>query len=144
MNKVKKSPTSALADAHRALLKDLADLERLAEPAVALEAAGAGARLEALREHLGKHFRFEEQSGYMQAVLARAPHYERRVQRLREEHDELWNELAALIIQAGGLPARDEEFRQAVRAWVEHVRDHEARENVLVEDTFNTEVAAGD
>jgi hypothetical protein len=144
MNKVKKSPAAALAEAHRALLKDLDDLERFAELSVPAEPAKVCGRLKALCAHLGKHFRFEEQSGYMQTVLARAPHLERRVQRLRQEHDELWGSLATLITQAGELPAGGDEFRQALRAWVEQVRDHETRENVLVEDTFNTEVAAGD
>jgi hypothetical protein len=144
MNTAKKSPAPGLAEAHRALLKDLADLERISEAAVPTEPAKVCARLKALSTHLGKHFRFEEESGYMQAVLARAPHLERRVLRLRLEHDELWSTLATLITQVGQLPPGGDDFRQALRAWVEHVRDHETRENVLVEDAFNTEVAASD
>jgi hemerythrin-like domain-containing protein len=144
MIKLKLSPAAALAEAHRALLGDLAGVEDLARPGTEVEPAEVRRRLETLRGHLGKHFRFEEESGYMQAVLARAPHQERRVRRLREEHNEMWTALADLVRQATTLPALTDEFRQELRAWVERARDHEERENLLVEDTFNTEVAAGD
>lgn len=127
------SPATALAEAHGALLDDVAELERLVERSVQTEPAEVRRRLEILRGHLGKHFRFEEENGYMQAVLARAPHKERRVRQLREEHDVLWQSLAGLVWNSAELPARAEEFRQALREWVGQVRDHEERENLLVE-----------
>jgi hypothetical protein len=144
MNKIKVSPAAALAEAHRALSHELNNLGEVARPDSGATPAAVLARLQALRGHLGKHFRFEEESGYMQAVLARAPQQERRVRRLREEHDELWQALAALVQQAAAATALGEEFRQALADWAARLRDHERRENVLVEDTFNVEVSAAD
>jgi hypothetical protein len=100
--------------------------------------------LAGVRAHLEDHFRFEEEGGYMQAVLARAPHLERRVNHLRGEHDELLGSLAALAEEADATPALDEEGRQRVRKWIERVRDHESRENLLVEEAFNRDLAAED
>ena len=66
------------------------------------------------------------------------------MQKLREEHDELWQALAALVAQAKEAPALGENFRRALRVWIEQIQDHEKRENLLVEKTFNTDVAAED
>jgi Hemerythrin HHE cation binding domain len=143
MSKVKTSPAAALAEAHHVLLKDLADLEHFVQPAAPIEPVDIHSRLDSLRGHLGRHFRFEEQNGYMQAVLTRAPHQERRVRMLREQHDELWHSLTDLLRRAA-VKAVGEEFRHDLRAWIERVRYHETQENLLVEDTFNIEVTASD
>jgi len=144
MSKVKTSPATALVEALHALLKDIDALEPYLKPGASFARDDIVQRLETLRGDLGKHFRFEEQNGYMQAVLTRAPQQERVVQRLREEHDELWQSLTALLAQAKEAPALGETFRRALRVWIEQVHDHEKRENLLVEDTFNTDVAAED
>ena len=80
----------------------------------------------------------------MQAVLTRAPHLERTVNHLRGEHDELRRSLAALAKEAGGAQGPGADFREKVRHWIQRVRDHEARENLLVEDAFNRDLAAED
>src|SRR5262249_38925451 len=144
MNKVKTSPATALLEAHHALLKDIAALEPFLQSNAPAPPDEVLRRLETLRGDLGKHFRFEEQNGYMQEVLAQAPQHERRVESLREEHDKLWQALAALLRQAKDAPALGEDFRQKVRGWIDQMRDHERRENLLVEEAFNTDVPAED
>jgi hypothetical protein len=144
MNQTNASLAVALAKAHRALLEDLRDLERGTRPSSAAGPKEVSARLEGLRTHLEDYFRFEEQNGYMQAVLARAPHMERTVNHLRGEHDELRRALAALAEEAGGAQALGADFREKMRQWIKRVRDHEARENLLVEDAFNRDLAAED
>jgi hypothetical protein len=144
MNRTDGAVAAALAEAHRALLTDLRELERSAQPPSAAGADEVSARLGGLRTHLEDHFRFEEHNGYMQAVLARAPHLERAVNQLRGEHGELRRSLVALAEEAGGARALGADFRQKVRKWIERVRDHEMRENVLVAEAFHRDVAAED
>src|SRR5262249_28293182 len=126
-----KKTNASLAEAHRALLADLRDLERCAQPSSPVEPTEVSARLGRLRDHLEDHFRFEEEDGYMQAVLERAPQLGRTVNQLCGEHDELRRSLAALADEARGMRALDEDFRRKVRQWIERVRSHEARENLL-------------
>jgi len=143
MSTMTTSPATALAEVHQSLLKDLTDLESLVQSSARGALAGVLDRLQTLRADLAKHFRFEEENGYMQAVLLRAPQQERQVHRLREEHDELWQGLVALMWQAREPPLEDD-FRQGLQTWIGRVRDHERRENLLVEEAFNTDVAAED
>jgi hypothetical protein len=144
MNKTNASLAVAMAEAHRALLRELEDLERSAQPCSAAGPKDTSARLAGLRTRLDDHFRFEEQNGYMQPVLARAPHLERTVNQLRGEHDELRRSLVALVEEAGAARAPGADFWQKVRQWITLVREHEARENLLVEEAFNREFAAED
>jgi hypothetical protein len=51
--------------------------------------------------------------------------------------------LDALLEAAAGR-GPPEALRAGVLSWVERVRDHEARENALVQDTFNVDLSAED
>jgi hypothetical protein len=136
------SLAEALGLTHAALLEELRELEEAARS----PAAGPGvlrARLAKTRAHLAMHFRFEE-DGYMDAVLQREPHRERVVGQLRQEHHRLAESLDALIREAGAADQPTEAFRAKVRAWVGSVRDHESRENALVQAVFNLDVGAED
>jgi len=135
---------AALAAAHRALAEDLRLLEAAVAPSWAGDRRELSDRLRSLRTHLDAHFRFEEQDGYMQAVLARAPHLARQVEALRCEHSKLSESFGALAAAARAAPTVDEALRQKVREWIGCARDHERRENLLVADVFNRDVAAED
>lgn len=102
------------------------------------------ARLGAARTHITEHFRFEEQNGYMDRVRKHEPRLERAIQQLGDEHRQLAQSLDALIEQARVATSLDEAFREKVRAWVEGVRQHEVRENDLVQDAFNLDIGAED
>jgi len=138
------SVVEALRQAHFALLKDLAGLEDAARFSVGTDSTEMRSRLERTRAHITEHFRFEEQNGYMDAVLAREPNLARTVESLREEHRQLAQELEGLIERTmTGRPMEDA-FRDQVRSWLESVRRHEARENTLVQDAFNVDFGAQD
>jgi hypothetical protein len=79
------------------LLKDLAGLEDAARSSVGTDSAEMRSRLERTRAHITDHFCFEEQNGYMDAVLHREPNLARTVEDLREEHRQLAQELEGLI-----------------------------------------------
>jgi hypothetical protein len=131
----------AFHEAHVALGKDLRELTAAARaPSGTLPELAAC--LERTQVHLAEHFRFEEENGYMDAVLQRDPNRERTVGHLRDEHRRLAESLEALRALAAGGPG--EALRTKVLAWVESVRDHESRENALVQEVFNVEVSAED
>jgi predicted nucleic acid-binding Zn-ribbon protein len=138
------SVAEALGRAHAALLEDLRKLEGAALPAFGEGLAELRARLDATRRHITEHFRFEEQNGYMDAVRKREPRLERTIEQLAQEHRELEQSLEALIGESEVVTGLGAAYREKVRRWVEHVRQHEARENDLVLDAFNLDISAED
>jgi hypothetical protein len=140
MGQLRATYGDALLQAHRDLLRDLQALQAAAR-GMAPSGADLAACLDQARADLAEHFRFEEENGYLAAVLKRAPHLERAVRHLGEEHGELLRALdelrAAARSGAAGVAARVEE-------WLQKVRKHERSENVLVQDAFNVDLAAED
>jgi iron-sulfur cluster repair protein YtfE (RIC family) len=133
-----------LARAHAGLLKDLQKLEQAVSPAAPEDLAGLQAQLEAGWMHLLDHFRFEEQNGYMSIVRKREPRLERTIDQLAEEHGLLKQTLESLIKQASTATSLSSALRQEVHQWIERVRQHEARENRLVQDAFGLDIGAED
>jgi hypothetical protein len=135
------SVTGVLLRAHALLLKDLQALE---------QAAGAEGTadelcscLDATRVHLARHFRFEEVNGYLEAVRLREPRLERAVAGAAVEHGQLAAELDRLIAAARS-GADPQPLREQVRGWLGRVREHEARENDLVQEAFGLDLGADD
>jgi hypothetical protein len=100
--------------------------------------------LATVRDDLVDHFRFEEESGYMDPVLMREPRLDRPVQNLLADHRRLRRALDALIDEAKSCRTLSASFRAKMRAWVEAVRAHEIRENALLEEAFNLDIGAED
>lgn len=131
------SIAAGIARAHAAFNKDLEKLEQAAGPELL-------AWLRATRVHLADHFRFEEDHGYMNEALKREPRLERQAQALLAEHQLLVDSLQGLLEEAAGLPKLDDAYRNKVHAWLAEVRNHESKENSLVEDAFNMDLGAED
>jgi hypothetical protein len=143
MERTENAFARALHRAHVRLLEDLRALEAAARP------SGEGlpelrARLGATRTHIADHFRFEEQDGYLEAVRKREPRLERAVRQLAEEHARLARALDDLITEAGAAATLSDALRDQVRGWVGQVRQHEDRENALVQEAFNLDIGAED
>ncbi len=138
------SVAEALGQAHAALLEDLRRLENAARSTSPASMAEVRQRLEATRRHIGEHFRFEEQNGYMDAVRQREPRLEREIQQLAEEHRRLEHSLDALREASQTVSSPDAAFRQEIQHWIKQVRQHESRENDLVMDAFNMDISAED
>jgi hemerythrin-like domain-containing protein len=133
-----------LRQAHVALRNELKGLEAAV---CATEAAGSAElkiRLDAIRAHVTRHFRAEEEDGYMEAVRKREPHLGRVIDKLRDEHGELAGSLEELMQRARVSPRLDDAFREQVTTWIGRIRRHEASENELVQGAFNLDVAAED
>jgi hypothetical protein len=138
------SVAEALGRAHAALLEDLRKLEEVVHAISDARLAELRARLGVTRMHLTEHFRFEEQSGYMDVVRKREPRLERAVQQLADEHGQLRQTLDALIGELGSATHLDEALREKIPAWIKQVREHETRENDLVQDAFDLDIGAED
>jgi ElaB/YqjD/DUF883 family membrane-anchored ribosome-binding protein len=144
VEKAHPSVAEALRQAHAALGRDLRELAAAAGVPSGAGLAEVTVRLDKTREHLAEHFRFEEENGYMDAVLQRNPNRERTVQHLRDEHRRLTESLEALLGEAAAAGGPKEGLREKILAWVESVRDHESRENALVQEAFNVDLTAED
>jgi hypothetical protein len=101
-------------------------------------------RLGATRAHIAVHFRFEEVDGYMATVRKREPRLERAIDELANEHGQLLSSLDALLEETATAPSLDEAVRAKVSKWINHVRQHEACENHLIQDAFNLEIGTED
>ena len=144
MSSIDTSLAGDLGRAHAALLRDLQDLES----AIGLSANASLryliARLRATRAHIQEHFSFEEQNGYMDVVWKREPRLERAIDDLAREHAQLRASLDKMIEQASTAAGIDDGLRENIYAWLTHVRQHEERENDLVQDAFELDIGTTD
>lgn len=137
--------TSLLADAlareHRALARAVAGVRKeLADDPTSLAVRG---ELVALLRHLEAHFEYEEEGGYMDAVLELAPHRGDEVAALRAEHDRLREAFAALVDGERLDEHAPEDVRARANAALESLAEHERRENALVQETLLRESGGG-
>lgn len=144
MEKPQSAVFEALCQAHEELHDNLGKLESVVRPASRGGLAELKERLDTVSKQITDHFRFEEQNGYMDAVSKREPWLDRTIQQLREEHRQLEQSLGALIGDARTVTSMDNAFREKIRGWIESVRHHESRENELLQDAFNRDIAAED
>jgi hypothetical protein len=142
MAKVQPAGVEGLLQAHATLRSDLGELEAAARAPAGAAPGALAALLRRARAHLAEHFRFEEENGYLPAVLLHDPNQGRRVEQLRDDHRRLFAALESLLDEAGW--GETETVRANVREWVAAVRGHEERENALVQNVFNVDTSAED
>jgi hemerythrin len=144
MHQTESSITDAHLQAHRTLRGELRGLREAARSTPAQRPGDIAAQLGAMRTDLQEHFRFEEENGYMSAVVQLRPNLARAIQHLKGEHEELMRNLNELVAEARSTTKLTASFRDKVDDWVFRVGRHERSENVLVQDAFNLDVAAED
>jgi hemerythrin len=144
MPKTKNSITDALGSAHVALLADLRKLGRAVLSSSKASLAELRAKLAETRAHITEHFRFEEQDGYMAEVRKCAPRLDRTIRQLAEEHRQLSETLDAIITEATAATGLGNRLREEIRTWIKHVRQHESREDELMQDAFNVDIGTKD
>lgn len=133
-----------LGRAHTALLADLRALSRAIRPLSGISVPDLRDRLVATRAHVAKHFRFEEQNGYLEAARKREPRLAHAIQQLAEEHRQLTQSLEALIGKTEATAEPGAPLREEIHKWIGHVRQHEIRENNLIQDVFTQDIGAED
>jgi hypothetical protein len=130
--------------AHASLRKDLQALQDVVSADCDATPLRMGNRLAMARTQVTEHFAWEESNGWATAILQQEPRLEHAVRHLLQEHRELTQSLDTLIDEAAAIQHADKPFREKVLRWIERVRDHEARENELLEEAFEEDLGAGD
>jgi hypothetical protein len=144
VDKTLASIAEALEHAHIRLQADLRKLEDEAARTSTAMLPQLRSHLQATRVHIANHFQFEEQGGYMDSLRKREPRLERTIAGLAEEHEEMMQSLDTLIDSSRRPNSQLNVIRGRVREWIEQVRNHERRENDLVQDAFDFDVGAAD
>lgn len=115
------------------------------------EELGSGQSLLPVLERLAhccrRHMEFEEQDGYMAPIRQEHPHLNGQIDELLREHTTLQEDFAE-VLRLVRTESRAAELRSTIvpklKAWLSHIQQHERRENLLVQDAFNTKLGAGD
>jgi hypothetical protein len=144
MGSVKPSVAEALDQAHAALAWYLRPLEEAASATAGDGIVELSSHLARTKTHLTEHFHFEEHNGHMDAIREREPRLEHAVQQLTGDHRQLLQSLDALLERTQAATSLGGPLREEVRRWINHVRQHEARENELVQEAFNRDIGAED
>lgn len=140
MKQAKTDLAETLAQAHAVLMKNMDELENLAR-ASGKPAGDLQSSLARMRQHLEDHFRFEEQNGYMDAVLQHDPHQARAIAQLQADHRQLRHDLQDLIQKAGSGAG---DLCEKVAGWIHALRAHKTRETRLVQEVFNVDTGVED
>lgn len=120
---------------------------RIEEIEAARTRAGLGSALDGLPEQLRQHFALEEsEGGYFEDVARRQPAISPQLQRLREDHRAMLEQLDELCRQLADRARSNEpeedippHLHGAVTEWVEKLRSHEIDESRIIADVYYTE-----
>ena len=100
--------------------------------------------LSSLREHLEKHFEFEESGGFMDEVVKALPNVSQQVEALRRDHqiiayevNDLYKRAERLILDTG---PTSKGIGEDIRHFLRALREHEKKENELVLRVFLNDV----
>lgn len=127
------------------LLDDAAEL--LAEPADAENERWLTAVVDKMLANLHEQFRIEEQGGYLSGVLAQYPAWHPQVLHLQQEHrllERQLQEIAERMLDENPDLSLSQECRRQLVDWINWYRQHQRRENALVQEAFVLEVGQGE
>jgi hemerythrin len=97
-------------------------------------------QLRDFKNRLLKHFDLEEEGGFMEEVLSVAPHTERKVKVLKEEHEQFVVELDEILTAIKGMQEKNNEELDSIRnrltELISALRQHEAEENQLMQTAY--------
>ncbi|MFQ5652385.1 MAG: hypothetical protein ACE5IY_20840 [bacterium] len=97
-------------------------------------------RLRDFRLHLLKHFDLEEEGGFMQEILERAPEVHGKLRQLEMEHEKIVTDLDAILSALKTMAFRNESKLEGIRSQVlqllSDIRTHEAAENELIQTIY--------
>ena len=136
----------------RCLRMQLAELKKLCSdwPKQSAPVVQLANMLVQLRNQLAIHFSLEEAYGYFDEPVSAAPRLCRQADRLRRQHEELFEALRG-IAQCASRAADDqssiEESTRIVSVYLqfhEQLGAHESAENELIQDAFNEDIGVGD
>ena len=103
--------------------------------------------LQELADRCRRHMELEESGGYLPEVRNRLPNLAGTLDRLQGEHTTLQRELSETLASARAAPSSKvlgDAVLGRLRQWVAQIRNHEMRENRLVQEVLNTDLGGGD
>jgi hypothetical protein len=105
-------------------------------------------RFRDFQNELVKHFDLEEEGGFMEDLVARAPHHARQVDALELEHEDIATRLGAI---ADDLKRMNEHtmselpgVRKRVQEVLEVLHSHEEAERDLIQKAYFQDIGVGD
>ena len=144
MKTTNSSLAESLSAAHQSLFRDLTNLDNLIRPGSNVGLLELPNRLGRTYTHLCEHFRLEEKNGCTDNLAEDQPRFHALVAQLGEEHRELRQALDLIRADAVVASSVDNALLPNVRAWIVRVRQHEARENELVQNAADFDVGTPD
>lgn len=130
--------------AHAALRADLHDLEMIANPATPQGIDKLRVRLGEVRAHVLQHFSSEEDGGWFDHIKRDQPRLAKAVQALVDEHIRLREALETIDLACRTASSIDESIRERVKAFVATMRQHESREDDLIQEAYNRDIGPAD
>lgn len=123
----------ALRREHRAVLRAVSEVRRAFEGDFTDEEARGA--IASLLRHLEAHFEYEEEGGYMDAVLELEPCRAAEVSTLRADHARILGSLAPLAGETAAGFERNA-ASDVLRRALDELEEHERRENTLLLETL--------
>ena len=102
---------------------------------------------ESLLNHLDKHFRLEEEGGFMAQLVEISPRTAAAAERLPHEHDEIRNLLSAIleILDSVAVDSMDlKSVLDQIQQLIHTLEHHEKTENALIQEVYNQDIGVGD
>lgn len=109
--------------------------------------AAVRTRLQALHDHLRRHFTQEEEGGFLEESTTRVPRLARAMRAVLAEHPALLAELEGLIEGLSSpdiAPASWEQADRDFAAFAQHLLAHERNENAVVQEGYNEDLGLTD
>ena len=145
-----------ILDDHRALSQAVAAIRRsidrprpgVGQPGAHTWASQLSQELVDFHDQLCRHFRYEEQSGIMEELMASHPRASGQVDTLVEEHAAMLAEsrgvIAALLAYSEDRAELGIGLRRRMTAMLDRFEEHERRENSLIMDLALSDLGLGD
>ncbi len=103
--------------------------------------------MEKVVEYLQEQFDIEERDGYLHEVLDQFPNWHPQVKHLQQEHRHLHRQFVEIRDRLESTPvdsAMSQEMRRQLGDWIDSFRQHQERENRLLQDAFTIDLGVGD
>lgn len=103
--------------------------------------------IDELGRHLREHFAEEEAGGYMEEALALAPRFGPQAERLLKEHPTMLQQVGRLVELARCCCEQAQqgpELSRLAREFFATLRAHDAAENQIIQEAFNTDLGLND
>jgi len=100
-------------------------------------------QLRDFKNRLLKHFDLEEEGGFMQDVMAVAPHCERQINALKKEHERIPILMDGILMQLKAMREMDSDKLQQIQDRIAEImgtlREHENQEHKLIQNAYYSE-----